>query len=527
MIITVNLRALLLLKISLLILTSTIYGQDYINLTIPQYYQGKDLVLTDTGMVIVFHTFLSTGQESFSLQEMSFSGNLGRSYEWDPSPWADEFIIEETSVLCKDDYGNYVVVGTHVFDGQTQPSIGRIIIVKSDLSDTLYTRSFKADSLSRITAIQGISRNSKGYLLNGFTYHDSSQFSQGFISQLDTSFETQWTKLLDQEDTTGWGDRVKTVFEGPDGCIAYGKVIRRKIFSGPITGDLSFGIIDSNLNVIHHEQIGGFYYDDYPFLSVLKDSSIVLSYSKGELSYPFPNDPDPISTHWLTHVSYRNWDGSEYKHGSYGRAGPDSCQNHPASQRYFLSMGNITVGDDSIYVYGHNNRQSQLMLIDPVNDSLWLRDLSDDENYYLDTCFNYNKEGTRLWKVVERNGWLFGTGMYWNIQGAQKSWVLSFDLSGCNEPNCDLGTTQELNTRFSFNVELYPIPATSFLQIDLRKELQEGKIEIYSMMGELINHYRVPTSEIELDISDLSKGSYVIIIKDGNTVVGREVVVKE
>jgi hypothetical protein len=74
---------------------------------------------------------------------------------------------------------------------------------------------------------------------------------------------------------------------------------------------------------------------------------------------------------------------------------------------------------------------------------------------------------------------------------------------------------------------MFPNPTSSTIKLELEKSLHNGIIELYSMTGQLIMTHAFAGTMTEIDFSELAKGSYVVIIKDGNTVVGREIVVKE
>ena len=87
-----------------------------------------------------------------------------------------------------------------------------------------------------------------------------------------------------------------------------------------------------------------------------------------------------------------------------------------------------------------------------------------------------------------------------------------------------IGIQHEMHNR---DLSLYPNPTSSTLKIEFNQSLLDGSIELYSMMGQFIRSYSVDGSELELDVSDLKSGSYIIIIKERRAVVGREIVVKE
>ncbi len=63
-------------------------------------------------------------------------------------------------------------------------------------------------------------------------------------------------------------------------------------------------------------------------------------------------------------------------------------------------------------------------------------------------------------------------------------------------------------------MKVYPVPATSFLAVDL--ETPEGELAIYTPGGKLIHKQNVNTTKNTLALENLSRGLYILVYtRDG------------
>lgn len=74
---------------------------------------------------------------------------------------------------------------------------------------------------------------------------------------------------------------------------------------------------------------------------------------------------------------------------------------------------------------------------------------------------------------------------------------------------------------------IYPNPTSDFLNIKLRKDINENDIQgisIYDLKGSLVS--KTSNFKSNIDIKNLSKGSYVVKIEFLNYVVSKKIIVK-
>jgi hypothetical protein len=83
-------------------------------------------------------------------------------------------------------------------------------------------------------------------------------------------------------------------------------------------------------------------------------------------------------------------------------------------------------------------------------------------------------------------------------------------------------STQRISSNSVFNelneLFIYPIPATNYIKINLLAPHNHNRIEqihIYNILGECVRNYKIqsPTSNYQLDISNIPNGAYYISIK--------------
>jgi len=102
----------------------------------------------------------------------------------------------------------------------------------------------------------------------------------------------------------------------------------------------------------------------------------------------------------------------------------------------------------------------------------------------------------------------------------QDIWLVKVDSVGCLTPNCNVGIPE---SQEGLSISIYPNPASSTLNVELDAELKEGSIEVYTMTGQFVRSYELGGSEIEIDVSDSKSGTYILIIKNREGDVGREI----
>ncbi|NLK56312.1 MAG: T9SS type A sorting domain-containing protein [Bacteroidales bacterium] len=86
----------------------------------------------------------------------------------------------------------------------------------------------------------------------------------------------------------------------------------------------------------------------------------------------------------------------------------------------------------------------------------------------------------------------------------------------------DLVDTNNITTYAKVNIEVFPIPANSI--IDIKSEnVQIKEVILYNIMGKKMRHYFVNENNKTLDVSDLNNGMYFIKIHTDEGVLTRKI----
>ena len=539
----------ILLLSSSLLFGLSLMGQTYVNRVYSDYSvygEGRDLIqYKDHYLGLVYDEVVdSIYHNAFTLIELDTLGDIIKTYTFDPRPYTPHFYYWQYSqMMIEDRDSNIVVAGTKVFTSGDPNNNGIIIKLDKNIDSTLWVKTFVPKPYSGITLIDGIKVTPENnYCVWGYSHLQGDNHRTGYISLLDSDGNLKWSVFLPNTDTTHRGDWINDCVLGPDGKIAYANWYGHR--DPPVPGsstytnyEISFGIIDTLGVLIGEWNIGGPFYDAEPRVSLSNDSNIILTYAKGKIldpNDPWP-EPDINQTYWQINYMKLNWSGDTLLRVKYGKLAGDSClpfsNDYISLQRLFLPMGHLLADSDSLYIWGHDYNQSQMMLLDENGDSIWHHTIRDDENIYPNDCQNYLKEGVCLWKLIPRvNGEGFvGFGKYYKTNSYESMpWFVYIDKYGCTEYNCSLGVEEQSEVSEQLNpLKVYPNPTSGKIQIDFSRALLNSYIRIYSIQGKFVKEEKMNSSKMEIDISDLPSGNYMITIWDVGQMVAREIVVKE
>jgi Leucine-rich repeat (LRR) protein len=89
-----------------------------------------------------------------------------------------------------------------------------------------------------------------------------------------------------------------------------------------------------------------------------------------------------------------------------------------------------------------------------------------------------------------------------------------------NEAQCRAEVLSIDNFDVTNNVSLYPNPVKDYLKIELRNQLEIQKIQIYNVIGKLVNE----TRSLEVDFTKLSKGIYLLKIITDKGIATKKVI---
>jgi hypothetical protein len=80
-----------------------------------------------------------------------------------------------------------------------------------------------------------------------------------------------------------------------------------------------------------------------------------------------------------------------------------------------------------------------------------------------------------------------------------------------------------------FNQNIYPVPASQYLTIEVNPLEEPLEIEFYNSFGRMVKSLELPagTNQIQLNISDLSAGFYHLVFRSDDLMESRKVIVSD
>jgi len=82
------------------------------------------------------------------------------------------------------------------------------------------------------------------------------------------------------------------------------------------------------------------------------------------------------------------------------------------------------------------------------------------------------------------------------------------------------------NVEFKTQIELYPNPAYDFVEIKV-SDLSEFQIKLFDLNGRLLKSDKTFDSSYKLDLSEIAKGFYMILLQNKNQIIGYRKMIKE
>jgi len=164
-----------------------------------------------------------------------------------------------------------------------------------------------------------------------------------------------------------------------------------------------------------------------------------------------------------------------------------------------------------------------LMKFNSNGDSLWRKSYfysaqNVDENYLYDNILNPDGSITAC-------GFVDGD----TIVPFQKIWIMKTDSNG-NSPACDYAGVDEIYyTINKGEVRVYPNPATMQTTIAFPQLKEEGDIQLYNMLGQIVYKEKLVkgSSQTKLSIQHLKAGLYKVIVREKGIIKGEVSLVKE
>lgn len=85
--------------------------------------------------------------------------------------------------------------------------------------------------------------------------------------------------------------------------------------------------------------------------------------------------------------------------------------------------------------------------------------------------------------------------------------------SGCV---CGVGIDSPLASG-NFNVSLSPVPAVSFVNINIQSNTPQTRVTVYDISGKMVDNFVTNSKNHTLDVSNYNSGMYVVTVTDGKT----------
>ena len=277
---------------------------------------------------------------------------------------------------------------------------------------------------------------------------------------------------------------------------------------------------------------------------------ILLTAQVSGQSYdPFPTDSATWSVQEYFHAWLPEPDGCIARH--YGLSGDTIIDGKKFSKLFGNNLPLHTPYEDTAF-----NVQTAVYVAAVREDSakkIWIRQPGDttDILYYdfaLDSgdtfCFNYFGMGCHpvisvdsilidgnyrrqiIFQPFNSESWIEGIGsttgwFEWQLTGSWSWRLLCFSeyqqqLYGSSNCHCDTYTPIENINIIRKGVKIYPTPATLEIHIEFDEHSGDTySINVYSVLGKRRKSIVCQEKRINIDVSDLQEGIYLILISDG------------
>ena len=184
------------------------------------------------------------------------------------------------------------------------------------------------------------------------------------------------------------------------------------------------------------------------------------------------------------------------------------------------------MGNNALPTQGNNYSffPTFLFKFNTNGDSLWrkiyfMANAFVDENFLADNVINADGGITAC-------GWVVGDTL---VPGCQ-IWLVKTDSNGYAPGPQNVGIIDLPYLQLSYGVlKLYPNPATTKIMLSITTALKQGEVSIYNMLGIKVMETQLHKAQnaFQLDISQLSKGYYKVILSDYGYIKGEASLLKE
>ena len=317
------------------------------------------------------------------------------------------------------------------------------------------------------------------------------------------------------EKTLNVNNGASRIIETPDKCF-----ILKGYRDSNVLGDGDPFIIktDSAGNQLWIKYLGSNQYDGSAAVAVTNDNNYIVAY--GYSTYTSFNNASFLAR--LNLIKYAA-DGSIIWNRYYDTIRKDL---NVIKIQILANNDFIVMGENALPTQGVNYSffPSFLFKFNANGDSLWRK------IYYLTN--QYVDENTLADNVLNTDGSITACG--WVSSDSQvpyqQIWLLKTDSNGYAPGPQNVGVIDLPYLQLSYGVlKLYPNPATTTIMLSITTALKQGEVSIYNMLGIKVMETQLSKAQntFQLDISQLSKGYYKVILSDYGYIKGEASLLKE
>ncbi|MDD2635760.1 MAG: T9SS type A sorting domain-containing protein [Bacteroidales bacterium] len=446
------------------------YSQNIFNNTYDGNYPGlRNIIVLEDGYVgLGFEYF--TDKISIYIVKIDFSGEMIWSKAIGDETY--DYYHGDRNSLIENDDGGFSLAGARTGQGNITG-----MLTKFDQNfDTLWTRLY-FDNPDFTAFYNHIQTPDGGYALVG-SNDETDPDGDVLLVKSDSEGNMEWYKKYGTSDR----DIGLCIVESEDGGYLIGGSTDAL---GNIDGYLLK--VDSFGNLDWTKHFGNPLYPDGTIYTILKtgnnDYYIALS------SYV----TDPIS--------------SSFYNRRYSIVKLDSDFNEVWNNVYgvraeYTGLGTITCASNGdVIATIADNHICGLMRISPDGDSLWTK-------YYTPEG-SVGEAGLLAIKQTPDNGFIMAGVAY----EPQVMWIVKTDSCGCVTEECECGGSVVEKFTNELNIEVYPNPASDFINIKWNKVSYDAVLSIFSLSGQELLSKTIIDNSTSLNISGLQSGFYIIQIK--------------
>ncbi len=272
---------------------------------------------------------------------------------------------------------------------------------------------------------------------------------------------------------------------------------------------------DSAGNVNWIKPIGGNEYDGAGYLAATNDGNYLYAYGYSTFTYPF-------NENWKARLNVIKF-----------------APNGSVIWSKFYDTLKLDLNIAKIQVLSNND--FMVMGLHSERDSC---------NFFISFLFKFTENGDSLWKRIYylKDGFADNNALVDNVLNAdgsitacgwvssdsqvpyQQIWLLKTDSNGYAPGPQNVGIIDLPYLQLSYGVlKLYPNPATTTIMLSITTALKQGEVSIYNMLGIKVMETQLSKAQntFQLDISQLSKGYYKVILSDYGYIKGEASLLKE